>query len=284
MPQRRFAGTLTPCSSRACPLLSLWTTATANRCACSRLFVRVRAPATLTGARVSSTLCAPSRALFAVKKRRTGKKPAAAPTASRSYPSQLHSPATPATPASVNVSAPASSSAEKADLLKTTSAAAQQMQPQPQRTEPMRSPSTERSSRRYSIPSTVTDHQVQQLKHELLHTRLRLAKAEQTKVALYEGVLAKLDETDRAAQQTAASLRYTGMALRCAHDNFEVELRRLMTIGLTAGEVDAAAIEAGARQYIRQNIGFHEEHVASEPASVTDILRESQKNARPDAR
>lgn len=134
----------------------------------------------------------------------------------------------------------------------------------------------ERPRRRYSVPSAASDELTQQLRRELIQTRLRLAKAEETQAALYESVLAKLDETDRAAQQTAASIRYTGMALRCAHDNLEVELRRLMTIGLTPGEVDAAAIEAGARQYIRQNIGFHAEHVASEPSAVTVVDKATQ--------
>ncbi|CAJ1024196.1 hypothetical protein, conserved [Leishmania lindenbergi] len=141
----------------------------------------------------------------------------------------------------------------------------------------------ERPRRSYAPTSAAINEQLASLRRELLETRMQLAKAEETNAGLYEGVLARLAETDRAALLTASSLRYTGMALRAAHDNLEVELRRLLTIGLTAEEVDAAAIEAGARQYVRQNIGYHTEHVAVEPPAVPDMARGMERNERRDA-
>ncbi|CBZ26886.1 conserved hypothetical protein [Leishmania mexicana MHOM/GT/2001/U1103] len=138
----------------------------------------------------------------------------------------------------------------------------------------------ERPRRSYAPTSTAISEQLASLRRELLETRLQLAKAEETYSGLYEGVLTRLAETDRAAHLTASSLRYTGMALRAAHDNLEVELRRLLTIGLTAEEVDMAAIEAGARQYVRQNIGYHTEHVSAEPPAVPDMARVMEKNER----
>ncbi|KAG5505770.1 hypothetical protein JKF63_05106 [Porcisia hertigi] len=129
----------------------------------------------------------------------------------------------------------------------------------------------ERLRRSYTPTNAAISEQLASLRRELLEVRLQLAKAEETNAGLYEGVLARLAETDRAAHLTASSIRYTGMALRAAHDNLEVELRRLLTIGLTAEEVDAAAIEAGARQYVRQNIGYHSEHVSSKPSAVPDM-------------
>lgn len=118
---------------------------------------------------------------------------------------------------------------------------------------------------------TGTDEELRRLQAELLKTRLRLAELETTEAALYERVIATLAETDKAAHVAATELRYTGMALRCSHDNLEVELRRILSIGLTPGEIDAAAIEAGARQYVRQNIGFRAESVASTPAVALDV-------------
>ncbi|GET88379.1 hypothetical protein, conserved [Leishmania tarentolae] len=145
---------------------------------------------------------------------------------------------------------------------------------------PVAAHDVERRRRSYAPTSAAISEQVASLRRELLETRMQLAKAEETYAGLYEGVLARLAETDRAAHLTASSLRYTGMALRAAHDNLEVELRRLLTIGLTAEEVDAAAIKAGARQYIRQNIGYHTEHVAAEPPAVPDMARVMEKNER----
>jgi len=92
-----------------------------------------------------------------------------------------------------------------------------------------------------------------------------------SETALYERVLATLADTDKAALTAATELRYTAMALRCSHDNLEVELRRILAIGLTPGEIDTAAIEAGARQYVRQNIGFRTESVAATPAVALDV-------------
>lgn len=48
-------------------------------------------------------------------------------------------------------------------------------------------------------------------------------------------------------------------------DRLEIELRRVLSIGLTPDEVDIAAIKAGARQYIRANIGYRAERVCDEP-------------------
>ncbi|KPA78299.1 putative mitochondrial hypothetical protein [Leptomonas pyrrhocoris] len=274
-------GTMTLRSALACSMLCrcLTTSATAGT-AGTRTSTHRTALATLTGVRLTSTLGAPTRALFVAKRRRTGKRVPVAPTASAHFPSQRSSGAAPVAPVEAKPNTPASSSVGEDNGADATSA---HDVPQPQQQADSSSvPPTERPRRRYSVSSAAADQQVQRLKQELLHARLRLAKAEQTKLALYESVLGKLDETDRAAQKAAASLRYTGMALRCAHDNLEVELRRLMTIGLTAGEVDAAAVEAGARQYIRQNIGFHAEHVAREPSSVTDVVRESRTRSRSD--
>ncbi|KAG5479458.1 hypothetical protein LSCM1_04721 [Leishmania martiniquensis] len=138
----------------------------------------------------------------------------------------------------------------------------------------------ERPRRSYASTSAAVSEQLVSLRRELLETRLQLAKAEETNAGLYEGVLARLSETDRAAHLTASSLRYTGMALRAAHDNLEVELRRLLTIGLTAEEVDLAAIEAGARQYVRQNIGYHSEHVSAEPSAVPGMATAVERSER----
>ncbi|KAK7194912.1 hypothetical protein NESM_000413100 [Novymonas esmeraldas] len=151
--------------------------------------------------------------------------------------------------------------------------------PAPRPSPPVPAVVEERPRRSYATTDAAVGAQLAALRRELVETRLRLAAAEETNAGLYEGVLARLAETDRVAHRTAASLRYTGMALRAAHDNLEVELRRLLTIGLTADEVDAAAIEAGARQYVRQNIGYHSEHVASVPSAVTDV---SKLEERPD--
>lgn len=136
-----------------------------------------------------------------------------------------------------------------------------------------------RRQRVYTTSADAVDQQLREVQRELLHTRLRLAKAEATHAALYEGILARLGDTDRLAHHTASSLRYTGMALRCAHDNLEVELRRLLTIGLTAAEVDAAALEAGARQYVRQNIGYYAQHVASAPSAVPNLVAAARGTA-----
>ncbi|CAG9573508.1 conserved hypothetical protein [Leishmania major strain Friedlin] len=152
--------------------------------------------------------------------------------------------------------------------------------PMPAPSPPVAAQHAEQPRRSYAPTSAAISEQLASLRRELLETRLQLAKAEETYAGLYEGVLARLAETDRAAHLTASSLRYTGMALRAAHDNLEVELRRLLTIGLTAEEVDAAAIEAGARQYVRQNIGYHTEHVAAEPPAVPDMARVMEKNER----
>ncbi|AIN98219.1 hypothetical protein LPMP_211400 [Leishmania panamensis] len=155
--------------------------------------------------------------------------------------------------------------------------------PPPAPPPPVAAHDAERPRRSYAPTSAAISEQLASLRRELLETRMQLAKAEETNAGLYEGVLARLAETDRAALLTASSLRYTGMALRAAHDNLEVELRRLLTIGLTAEEVDAAAIEAGARQYVRQNIGYHTEHVAVEPPAVPDMARGMERNERRDA-
>ncbi|KAG5480223.1 hypothetical protein CUR178_06279 [Leishmania enriettii] len=153
-------------------------------------------------------------------------------------------------------------------------------QPVPEPSLPMAAHDADRSRRSYTPTTAAVKEQFASLRRELVETRLQLAKAEETNAGLYEGVLARLSETDRAAHLTASSLRYTGMALRAAHDNLEVELRRLLTIGLTAEEVDAAAIEAGARQYVRQNIGYHSEHVAAEPSAVPDMARVVERDER----
>jgi hypothetical protein len=225
---------------------------------------------TFCGTRLSSSLCAPSVVLHANRRSSSDVR-----ATKHKYASATHSPSTAAVPSTASATTLHSPSAQ------TESSPLQQPAQQPAHGS---SEADERPRRRYASPSADTDRQVQQLKRELLQTRLRLAKTEETHSALYEGVLAKLDETDRMALQTASSLRYTGMALRCAHDNLEVELRRLLTIGLTAGDVDAAAIEAGARQYVRQNIGFHAGHVATEPSAVTDVAKVSRAREREDAK
>lgn len=151
----------------------------------------------------------------------------------------------------------------------------------PPQARPLRPSSTPR--RTYAASSEAVGEQLASLKRELAETRLQLAAAHSANTALHSGVLSRLAETSRAADVAATTLRYTGMALRAAQDCLEVELRRLLAIGLTADAVDAAAIEAGARQYVRQNIGYHAQHVSEHPASATDPLRASELRDRPPA-
>lgn len=273
---------LCPSGAHAPPLLASRDVITCN----SGISLSFSSPAPLLfSRRFICSAYAPTLPLLAKRKKRAGKLATSTRTTAHAYASALQGKPTSITSANASTDAPVAASplpTESEKLVFTPLSSAgppptQQVKPSPPTSSvPTPSKPLERPRRRYSVPSAASDELTQQLRRELIQTRLRLAKAEETQAALYESVLAKLDETDRAAQQTATSIRYTGMALRCAHDNLEVELRRLMTIGLTPGEVDAAAIEAGARQYIRQNIGFHAEHVASEPSAVTVVDKATQ--------
>ncbi|CCW70338.1 unnamed protein product [Phytomonas sp. Hart1] len=105
---------------------------------------------------------------------------------------------------------------------------------------------------------------------QLLQAQLHLAQMEHQPLSrFYTTALEQLARLDREAHEEATAMRYTAMALQASHDRLEVELRRVLGIGLTAEAIDAAALEASTRHYIRANIGFRVEHVSEEPAVLT---------------
>eukprot|EP00796_Vickermania_ingenoplastis_P010064 gene10064-7034_t len=107
--------------------------------------------------------------------------------------------------------------------------------------------------------------ELRRTQQELLQVRLQLMEEQRHTTPAVRQLLERLTTQDVAAHRAATEIRYTAMALDASADRLEVELRALLSIGLTPGEVDAAAVEAGARQYIRSNIGFRAESVSREP-------------------
>ncbi|CCW62958.1 unnamed protein product [Phytomonas sp. EM1] len=125
--------------------------------------------------------------------------------------------------------------------------------------------------------------ELQSTQHQLLQTQIRLAQMEHQPLSrFYTAALDQLSRLDREAHEEATAIRYTAMALQASHDRLEVELRRVLGIGLTAGEIDAAAIEAAARHYIRSNIGFRVEQVSKEPPALTAASKVSESAAETD--
>ncbi|CAD2221039.1 hypothetical protein AGDE_14207 [Angomonas deanei] len=98
--------------------------------------------------------------------------------------------------------------------------------------------------------------QVEVLKQEILLLRLQLAKATNTHTALYQEILGRLEKTDIQAQENAMQLRHTALSLSCSTDRIEKELRALLEVGCTDEEIDVAALESGARRFVRQNVGY----------------------------
>lgn len=121
-------------------------------------------------------------------------------------------------------------------------------------------------------------------RNDAISARLQLGQVLQSPLPrLCAEMLNRLQQADRQAHADATALRYTGMALQTSHDTLEVELRRLLAIGLTSDEIDAAAIEAGARQYVRSNIGFRPERVSDESAGLTVCSQPTVQQATPNA-
>lgn len=112
-----------------------------------------------------------------------------------------------------------------------------------------------------------TRTQLRQTREQLAHVQQQLhaTKQEQVLAQVVHPLLERLTQQDVAAHKAATEARYTAMALEMSVDRLEVELRRVLSIGLTDDEVDVAAIQAGARQYIRANIGYRAERVSEEP-------------------
>lgn len=108
-------------------------------------------------------------------------------------------------------------------------------------------------------------HELQCTKSELLEVRQRLVMAQQETPKVVRELLEKFNDRDVDAHRVATEVRYTAMALEAAADRLEVELRRLLEIGLTPDAVDVAAVEAGARAVIRQHIGYRAAPVSAEP-------------------
>lgn len=108
------------------------------------------------------------------------------------------------------------------------------------------------------------------LRRELEQTRLQLQRL-RSGSHVFNDIGERLARLDSQAHHTATELRYTALALRYSRDSAEVELRRLLAIGLTDEAVDAAAMEAGARAYIRGNIGFRVARVKDEAAVAQNV-------------
>lgn len=119
-------------------------------------------------------------------------------------------------------------------------------------------------------------------REELHQVRLQwLAEQQCSGAAVTQQLLEKLSTQDIAAHRTATEVRYTAMALSSSMDCLEIELRRLLRIGLTSEAVDIAAVEAGARRFIRSNIGYRVQSVSEVPPVAIE-LKESEMSTAPD--
>lgn len=107
--------------------------------------------------------------------------------------------------------------------------------------------------------------ELQATKEELLQTRMALFQSQRSAPKFAEQLLERLTAQDVAAHKAATEMRYTAMALEASMDRLEIDLRRVLSIGLTPDAVDLAAVEAGARHFVRANIGFRAERVSEEP-------------------
>lgn len=112
-----------------------------------------------------------------------------------------------------------------------------------------------------------TRTELRQAREQLALTQLQLQSSRQSRVSsqVLEPLLEKLSRQDVAAHKAATEARYTAMALEASTDRLEMELRRVLSIGLSEDAIDIAAIQAGAREYIRTNIGYRAERVSQEP-------------------
>lgn len=137
--------------------------------------------------------------------------------------------------------------------------------------------------------------QLEITRRELLAAQLTVTKLTHTHIPYYEDLLRRLETTDKAAQEAATSIRYTALALHCSQDVLEKELRRILAIGLnvekdrgttadegrsaaTDASIDAAAVEAAARRFIRANIGYRPVSVATASAEGEPARTGAQGN------
>lgn len=107
--------------------------------------------------------------------------------------------------------------------------------------------------------------ELQATREELVQVRMALLQAQRQAPKMAEQLLERLTTQDVAAHKAATEMRYTAMALEASMDRLEIDLRRVLSIGLTPEAIDLAAIEAGAKHFVRTNIGFRAEHVSQEP-------------------
>lgn len=108
---------------------------------------------------------------------------------------------------------------------------------------------------------------LREAREQLALTQLQLQASRPASVSsqVLEPLLERLSRQDAAAHKAATEARYTAMALEASTDRLELELRRVLSIGLSEDKIDIAAIQAGAREYIRTNIGYRAERVSEEP-------------------
>lgn len=127
-------------------------------------------------------------------------------------------------------------------------------------------PHRPRSYRHVSVEEQLAaaHKEIEQTKADLAEARRRLHD-QSSQSPHVQDLLHRLTQHDLAAHKAATEMRYTALALELSAAKLEVELRRILSIGLTAEEVDAAAIEAGARQWIRSSVGFRAANVSEEP-------------------
>ncbi|KAG8340373.1 hypothetical protein TRVL_08799 [Trypanosoma vivax] len=131
------------------------------------------------------------------------------------------------------------------------------------------------------------ESEVASLRKQLAEAQLRITELQLSQIAVYESFLQKFAETDREAHKAATQVRYTALSLQCSHDLLETELRRLLAAAPASNEVKAgdldrvrlAAVEAGAREMVRRNIGFRAEKASAvRPSTATERLCHNSKD------
>ncbi|CBH15018.1 uncharacterized protein TEOVI_000407000 [Trypanosoma equiperdum] len=125
--------------------------------------------------------------------------------------------------------------------------------------------------------------EVATLRRELAAAQQRIAELQLSQVAVHEALLKRLEESHQAVHKAAIHARHAALALQCSHDLMERELRRVLSITPTSSnmsgvEVDRlrrAAVEAGAREIVRRNIGFRVEKQLEDQLQVEKDSGES---------